>query len=51
MIRGTDVTYCYAVGNLDATATLTNIRVTDDQFGGQPVVFVPDLAPGDTRIL
>jgi hypothetical protein len=51
VIRGTDVTYCYAVGNPDAIATLTDVRVTDDQFGGQPVLVVPDLSPGDTRTL
>jgi hypothetical protein len=49
--RGTDITYCYAVRNTDDVTTLTNIEVTHDLFGPEPVGSIDTLAPGATQIL
>lgn len=49
--RGSDITYCYDVGNPDAQATLTDVRVTDDQFGAEPIGTIARLGPGDRQML
>lgn len=51
VLRGTDVTYCYTVSNGDRVTTLTDIRVTDDQFGADAVGRIARLEPGETRTL
>ncbi|MBK8176574.1 MAG: hypothetical protein IPK66_15265 [Rhodospirillales bacterium] len=48
---GADVTYCHALANLDATTSLTNVAVIDDQFVPQPIATIASLAPGESRTL
>jgi hypothetical protein len=51
VISGSDVVYCYDIGNPDALTTLTEVRVFDDQSGADPVARIATLAPGARQML